>query len=262
MFYACCRKKLDFEDPKLFNEKLQYLKLYDRKPEYTNYVDKFEVRKYIKRVIGDDYLIPLIGVYNNFDEINFEKLPDKFVLKCTHDSGGVIICEDKNKFNQFQAKKTINSHLKKNYFYYGREWPYKNIPPRIICEQFIETPDGKAPTDYKFMCFNGQPEYIQVHTDRFGPMYTKDYYDINWKKTNIRQGVPNSDMILPRPKNLGVMIDIAKKLSEKIPHSRIDLYEQDGKIYFGEITLYPNSGFKNFINEDDDYLMGQLIQLP
>lgn len=255
-------RKLNLSNPQSYNEKIQWLKLYNRKEEYIQYVDKYEVRSYVSKTIGDQNLIPLIGVFNNVEEINWADLPEKFVIKCTHGSGSNIICSNKSQLDITLCKEKLDKWMKKNWYWFGREWAYKNVKPRIICEQFIETLDGKAPTDYKFMCFNGKPKYIQVHTDRFGSGYTNDFYDINWNKTGISQGVPNSDMTLPKPQNLDVMLNIARKLSKKIPYSRIDLYDQNGAIFFGEITLYPTSGFKNFSRDEDDYLLGQLIQLP
>src|SRR5690554_1888512 len=172
-------KRLNLTNPKTFSEKIQWLKLYDRNPLYTTLVDKYEVRSIIRQEIGEDYLIPLIGVWDNFDDINFDELPNSFVLKCTHDSGGVIIVKNKNDFNINIARKKINSSLKKNYFYSGREWPYKNVKPRIIIEKFMVDTKSKQLIDYKLMCFNGSPKIVQVMSNRISGKYNLNHYSLN-----------------------------------------------------------------------------------
>src|SRR5690554_2515997 len=176
-------KKLDLNNPKTFNEKLQWLKLYDRKPEYTQMVDKYEVRKYIKDVIGEEYLIPLLGIYDSFEDIDFDKLPNEFVLKPNHTSGNVFICKDKSKIDYKKLKKGVSRWLKREYYWVHREWTYKNIKPRVICEKYLQ----ENITDYKFMCFNGEPKLIQIHRNRGSKNKTLDFYDINWNKTEIRR---------------------------------------------------------------------------
>jgi hypothetical protein len=253
--------KLNLNNPLTYNEKLQWIKLYDRKPEYTMYVDKFAVRDYIRKTIGEEYLIPLINVYYSVSDIDWDSLPNRFILKCTHGSGCNIICRDKSTLDIEQSKKNLNQWMKKKWYWFGREWSYKDIKPRIICEQFIEAEDGKSPVDYKFMCFNGEPKLIQVHHDRFGA-HTNDFYNANWNKTDICQGVPNSDRIVPRPDTYNEMFLIAKVLSRDMAYARIDLYEVCGKVYFGEITLYPTSGFTAFKCFEDDVELGSWITLP
>ena len=161
-YYEIFHKKLDLEKPEGFNEKLQWLKLYNRNPEYTKMVDKYEVKKYIEKIWGKEYVIPTIGVYEKFEDIDFEKLPEKFVMKCTHDSGGLSICRSKENFNKEEAKNKINKSLKKNYYYASREWPYKNVKPRIIAEPYLENQKGKGLIDYKFFCFNGVPKFLYI----------------------------------------------------------------------------------------------------
>lgn len=251
-------KKLKLEKPNTYNEKLQWLKINDRNPFYRKMVDKYEVRSYIANTIGEKYLIPMLGIYEDFNEINFDKLPNQFVLKCTHDSGGVVICKDKNKFDINSARKKINKHLKRDYYYSGREWPYKNLKPRIICEEYLKD----NITDYKIMCFSGQPKLIQIHNNRSEGNHTIDFYDINWNKTEIKRDVPTAKIPIARPTKLNEMLEIAKELSKNEIHVRVDLYEVDGEIYFGEKTYYSGSGFLNFEDDEHDILLGNWIKLP
>lgn len=261
VFKAEMGYRLNLKNPKTYNEKLQWIKLYDRKQEYTMFADKYAVREYVAKTIGEQYLVPLIGVYESVYEIPWDKLPNRFVLKCTHGSGTNIICTDKETFNIEDAVNKLTKWLKKSFYWGGREWCYKNIPPRIICEQFIDTPDGNTPDDYKFMCFNGEPKLIQLHHDRYGK-HTLDFYDTLWRKTDICQVTPNSDYIAPKPELLNNMLCIARKLSAGMAYSRIDLYYQSKKIYFGEITMYPTSGFSSFRTIEQDIKLGSWIKLP
>ncbi|MCX7883741.1 MAG: glycosyl transferase [Caloramator sp.] len=260
MFQGIMDYRLDLQNPKTFNEKLQWLKLYDRNPLYTKLVDKYEVRKYIAETIGEEYLVPLIGVWDKFEEIHFNKLPNQFVLKCTHDSGGVVICKDKNNFDIEKARKKINKALKRNYYYYGREWPYKNVKPRIICEEFISDKET-TPDDYKVLCFNGKAKLIEVHIDRFGN-HKQDFYDIKWNKTKISQGNINSNYFYEKPKLLEKMLELSEILANNMYHIRIDWFMINDKLYFGEITFFDGSGFDPFDNIEDDYLLGSWIDLP
>jgi len=251
-------KPLDLKKPKTFNEKLQWLKLYDRKPEYTKLVDKYEVRKYIAETIGEQYLIPLLGVYDSFDDIDFDTLPNQFVLKPNHTSGNVFICKDKLKIDFNKLRKKVNKWLKREYYWLHREWPYKNVKPRIICEKFLED----NITDYKFMCFHGEPKLIQIHRNRGRKDQTLDFYDVNWNKTEIRRDKPTSQEFIPKPKNLDEMLSIARILSKDEIHVRIDLYEVEGKVYFSEKTFFSASGFSKFAKEEYDELIGRWIKLP
>ena len=265
LYYCETGKKLNLENPKTFNEKLQWIKLYDRKPEYITYVDKYSVRDYIKKTIGEEYLIPLIGVYNTVDEILWGELPNQFVLKCTHGSGSNIICKDKNQLDIIGAKKKLSKWMKKNWYWFGREWPYKNLRPRIICEEFISE-DNEIPYDYKVMCFNGEAKLIQVHANRFAINHTQNFYDVMWNKTTISQGYSYGSFLSEgadkKPKCLETMLKLSEHLSRNTYHVRIDWYEVEGRLYFGEITLFDGSGLYPFDNENDNLMLGSWISLP
>ena len=263
MFWGIMGYKLDLKNPKDYNEKLQWLKLYDRNPEYTKLVDKYEVREYIKETIGKDYLIPIYGVYKNFSEIVFEDLPKSFVIKATHTSGDVIIVKDKNKLNYKKLKRTIRKWLKSNHFYYSREWPYKDVKPRIIIEKLMVDKINDDLMDYKFLCFNGEPKYIEVMSDRFGEGGHKvNYFNLNWEKVDIkRKNRLSNNKNIKKPANLNRMIEISRVLSKNKRFSRIDLYNINGKIYFGEITFYPGGGHILFENNETSRHLGNLIDL-
>lgn len=263
LFYYTIGKELDLETPKTFNEKLQWLKLYDRNPEYTTMVDKYAVKEYVAEKIGDRYVIPTLGIWDRFDDIDFTKLPNQFVLKCTHDSGGIIICKDKKEFNEGIARKKLNKLLKRNYFYYGREWPYKNVKPRIIAEKYMTDESGTEPDDYKVHNFNGVPKVILVCRDRFKDSgMTEDFYSDSWEHLDVcRSAHPNAKEESPRPAELEEMLQIARTLSKDIPFVRTDFYTINHKVYFGELTFYPASGFEPFIPQEYDSLFGEWINL-
>ncbi|MEX2512332.1 MAG: ATP-grasp fold amidoligase family protein [Cyclobacteriaceae bacterium] len=250
------------ENPKTFSEKLQWLKLYDRNQEYTKMVDKYQVREYIKEQLGEEYLIPLIGVYDSFDEIDFENLPAKFVLKCTHDSGGLVICKDKSKLNIKKAKQKIKRSLQRNYYDPTREWPYKNVKPRLVCEKYMVDESGIELKDYKIFCFNGEPKVIQVDFDRFNG-HKRNFYDTNWNYIAVEYKYPTySEKEFKKPEKLKDMVKFAKILSKGISFIRIDFYLINSKVYFGEITFYPESGFGKFIPESYNELLGTWMDLP
>lgn len=262
VFKAETGYNLNLDNPQTYNEKLQWLKLYDRKPIYTTFCDKYAVREYVKNTVSEEYLVPLLGVYSTPAEINWDVLPQQFVLKCTHGCGTNIICRDKSKLDIEQSTRKLSKWLKKSLFWMGREWAYKNIVPRIICEELIQTEDSKPPKDYKFLCFNGEPKLVQLHTDRYGN-YTMDYYDTEWNKTDIcKKGLPCSILIADKPINFNIMLDIARNLTKSTAFARVDLYNEQGRILFGEITLYPTSGFSIFTDQKYDYLLGGWIDLP
>ena len=255
-------RKLDLINPKTFNEKLQWLKLNDRNPQYTILVDKYEVRKYIEKILGKSYLIPLIGVWNKFEDIDFSKLPDQFVLKCTHNSGGNIICKDKSKFDIKKARKKINKNLNRNYYYRAREWPYKNVKPKIVCEKYIVDESGDELKDYKIFCFNGEPKIIQVDFNRFSD-HKRNLYDINWNYIPVSYNYPTyPNIVIKKPKKLNEMIEIARLLSKDFPFIRVDLYSIHDKIYFGELTFFPEAGFAKFNPESYDKELGKWLKLP
>jgi hypothetical protein len=254
-------RKLDLQTPKTYNEKLQWLKLYDRNPQYIKLVDKYEVRKYIADKIGKEYLIPLLGVWNKFEDIEFDKLPEQFVLKCTHDSGSTIVCKDKNSLDIIQARKKINHCLRKNFYYNEREWPYKNIKPRIIAEKYMVDESGVELKDYKFFCFNGQPKALHVIYDR-EIRANADFFDIQFNKLPVKRSFyEESNRHLIKPAGFDKMIEISEILSKGFRHIRVDLYNISGKIYFGELTFYPCSGFKKFIPEHYDIKFGDWLKL-
>lgn len=258
-------RKLDWNNLKTLNEKLQWMKFNYRFPLQTIVSDKILVRDYVKDKIGEEYLIPVYGIWNDFDEIDFNQLPNQFVLKCNHDSGGLVICKDKNKLNLKLSKKKINKSLHSNFYYAGREYQYKNIKPRIYCEKFISE-NGEVPPDYKIYCFNGKPDVIMDCLDRFGKGTHRArylFFDKNWNFVPLCKG---DDKIgnphIPRPKNLGKMFEIAEILSKDFYFARIDLYDINGKIYFGEITLTPNSGFDPDLTYDADLRFGNELIIP
>ena len=256
------QKKLDLKSPKTFNEKLQWLKLNNRNSLYTTLVDKYNVREYIAQKIGREYLIPLIGVYDSFEEIKFDQLPNQFVLKCTHDSGGIIICKDKSKFNIDFARKKINKCLKKNFFYHGREWPYKNVTPRVICEKYMTDESGIELKDFKIFCFNGEPKLIQVDFNRH-VAHKKNIYDTQWNLLDLSYNYPNDiNYSIQKPKMFYKMLALARILSEGIPFIRVDLYSIEEKIYFGELTFFPANGVGKFNPAIYDEILGSWIQLP
>ena len=253
-------KKLNLKNPKTFNEKLQWLKLYDRNDEYTSLADKYKVRDYVKQTIGEEYLIPLIGVYDKFDDIDFEKLPNQFVIKCNHDSGSVVICKDKNNFDIKSSRKKINRAMKYNYFYTGREYQYKNIERKIIIEEYLSELDSDI-KDYKFFVFNGKFAYSFVCSERLTKVKFT-FFDKNGKLLEIKQGGANYDKNISLPDNYNKMIKLSEKLAGDITEVRVDFYEINGKIYFGELTFFDASGFSKFEPADWDEKFGKMLKLP
>lgn len=255
--------KLNLNNPRTFNEKLQWLKLYNHNPLYTTLVDKFAVKQYVGDKIGFQYVIPTLSVWNSFDEIDFDKLPNQFVLKCTHDSGGLVICKDKRNFDVTEARKKITKCLKHNYYKSFREWPYKNVPPRIIAEKYMEDESGEL-RDYKFFCFNGSVKALFVATDRQKKnVDTKfDFFDDKFKHLPFTKGHPNADVPPGKPTCFDEMVRLAEILSEDIPHVRVDFYEIYGKVYFGEMTFFDNSGIVAFNPPKYDEIWGDWIKLP
>ncbi|MDK0796556.1 ATP-grasp fold amidoligase family protein [Clostridium perfringens] len=262
MFQAKMGYKLNLNNPCTYNEKLQWLKLYDRKEEYTKLVDKFEVRDYVKNKVGEKYLIPLIGVWENVDEIDFDKLPKEFVLKCTHNSGyGMTICKDKDSLEIKKVKRELKKGLKENYYFSGREWPYKNVKPRIIAEELIGD-KIKAPLDYKFFTFNGKIDSIMVCSERETGNTKFKFFDVKWNRLMYQYNEMSSIDEVEKPVNLDEMIQIVEELSKGYHQIRIDLYNIEGKIYFGEMTFYNQSGYDLDISKETDYKWGKKIYLP
>lgn len=264
MNHVYMHKRLNIDNPQTFNEKIQWLKLYDRNPQYTKMVDKYRAKKYVSSLIGDKYIISTLGVWDKFDDINFDALPQQFVLKCTHDSGGLIICRDKSKLNIDEARRKINACLKQRYFWIAREWPYKNVKPRIIAEKYMESESDQELTDYKWFCFNGEPQFLYIsHGLANHETATIDFYDIQhnrmpFKRTDYKSSTTDA----PKPRCHSEMIEVAKKLSKDIPFVRIDLYEINGKVYFSEITFSPCAGWLPFDPPEWDLTLGKYIRLP
>ena len=264
-------KRLNLKTPRTFTEKLQWLKLYNRRPEYTTMVDKYAVKEYVAGKIGKEYVIPTLGVWNHYDEIDFDTLPNQFVLKTTQAGGGmgVVVCRDKSKLNHKKAKKKLEHALKFDNYAVQREWPYKDVKPRILAEQFIEPrPNVQDLPDFKWYCFDGEPRYCQVIQDRTTDE-TIDFFDIEWNHQEFVGLNPTAGptvgpaAVTPsRPKHLEEQIMIARKLSQGMPFSRIDLYEIGDKEYFGEITFYPAAGFGRFTPERYNEVLGSMINLP
>ena len=257
-------KELDLKTPKTFNEKLQWLKLYDRRPEYTTMVDKYAVKQYVADRIGEQYIIPTLGVWDRFEDIDFDALPNQFVLKCTHDSGGLVICPNKNQLDRETARHKIETSLNQNYYLHSREWPYKHVKPRIIAEQYMEDVKTAELRDYKFFCFNGVARALFVATERHkaGEEVKFDFFDMEFQHLDLRQGHPNAATCPERPDTFDEMKRLAEKLSQDIPHVRVDFYEVNGQVYFGELTFAHFAGTVPFKPEEWDYTFGSWIELP
>ncbi|MDY2627197.1 MAG: ATP-grasp fold amidoligase family protein [Lachnospiraceae bacterium] len=257
-------RKPDLQNPVTFNEKIQWLKLYDRKPLYTQMVDKYEAKKFVAEKAGSEYVIPTLGVWDHFDEIDFDSLPDRFVLKCTHDSGGVVICRNKESFDMEAGKKKINKSLSRNFYWIGREWPYKNVKPRIIAEAYLEDLNNRDLKDYKIFCFNGKPEFCQVIVDR-SSNETIDFFDMNWVHQEFTglgfPHKPHSSSVIQKPANFQKMKKLAAFFSKNIPFLRMDFYEVQGKLYFGEFTFYPADGFGSFYPEEWNTKTGNMLSI-
>lgn len=262
MYYCYFGREIDLDNPKTFNEKLQWLKLNDRKNEYTSIVDKYEIKRVLTEQIGEKYVVPTYGVWDSFKEIDFNLLPDRFVLKTTHDSGGVVICRSKKSFDLKNAKKILNHSLKNNYYKHTREWPYKNVKPRIIAEMFLDN-DNEEIDDYKVHCFNGEPKITLVCSDRHSPSgLTEDFYDNDWNHLNLkRPGVPNSKKSHNKPANFDEMLSISRILSKNHPFIRVDFYIVKDRLYIGELTFYPSGGFDGYEPEEYDMILGNWIDL-
>lgn len=264
MYRANFGKKLNWEDPRTYNEKIQWLKRYDRKLIYTTMVDKYEAKQFAAERIGDQYIVPCLGgPWYSFDEIDFDALPDQFVLKTTHDCGGVWICKDKSKLDRKRAKEFLRQHLKRNYYWSGREWPYKNVKPRIFAEAYLSELEDDL-RDYKFFCFDGVPKLMFVASERQSETQeTKfDFYDMDFNHLPIINGHPNSTNPIRCPECFERMKELASVLSAGIPHLRVDFYECGGQLYLGEMTFSHWSGFVPFQPEEWDEKIGSWISLP
>lgn len=263
-FSRHAKRKLDLADPKTFNEKLQWLKLHDRKPEYSTMVDKYAVKEYVAGKIGEEYIIPTLGVWDSFEDIDFDALPNEFVLKCTHDSGGLVICRDKSKLDKEAARKKISASLKRNYYYWGREWPYKNVPPRVIAEELLcDEKLGKDASvlDYKFFTFGGKVKVMMINTDR-GHETKADYFDRDFNWLDFTWGYPHAKTRPEKPAQFEKMIELAEILAAGTVELRVDFYDVNGHIYFGELTFFDGSGFDRIEPIEWDYKLGSWVKLP
>ena len=260
-YRANFERKLNLKDPKAYSEKLQWLKLYDRNPEYTNMVDKYEAKKYVAERIGVEYIIPTLGVWDSVDDIDFDSLPDQFVLKCTHDCDSIVICRDKSQLNVEEAKKKLDKALKSNFYYLFREWPYKNVKPRIIAEKYLEDSSTGELRDYKFFGFNGKIKIMLICSNRQTAVKV-DFYNKDFEHLDCRLVYPNSPEEIKKPETYDKMWELAEKLSKDLTLIRVDFYEVNGKTYFGELTFFPAAGFGKFEPQKWDYTFGDWTTLP
>lgn len=263
IYWARMGERLDLNNPKSCNEKLQWLKLYNRKPEYTTMVDKYAVKKYVADIIGEEYIIPTIGVWDKFDDIDFGSLPNQFVLKCTHDSGGLVICKEKSRLDLKAARKKINKSLRTNYYLHAREWPYKDVTRKIIAEKYMSDSDDSGLADYKFYCFHGEVKLVMINSDRNSEEPTKaDHFDKDFNWVDLTWGYQHAKLRPIRPAQFDVMVEISEKLSKNIPHVRVDLYCCGDNIYFGELTFFDGSGLDKIEPVEWDYKIGEWLTLP
>lgn len=253
----------NLKNPTTYNEKIQWLKLYDRRPEYSIMVDKYLVKDYVTKLIGKEYVIPTLGVWNSVGEIEWDTMPNQFVLKWNHDSGSIVICKDKKEFNKNAAIKILKKNEYSSGYWYGREWPYKNVKPKIIAEKYMEDEDGEL-KDFKFFCFNGEVKAMFIATDRFDRKEeTKfDFFDAEFNHLPFTNGHPNALKQIKKPVCFELMKYLAGILSKGLPHLRVDFYEVKGKVFFGELTLYHWSGFVPFSPAKYDKVFGDWIKLP
>ena len=260
-FFVHFGRFINWGKPITFNEKLQWLKIYDRNPEYVKMVDKCDVKKYVAEIIGEEFVIPTIGVWEKVDEIPFESLPNQYVLKCTHDSGSVCVCKDSSEFDIIYAKKKLVKGLRRNLFYWGREWPYKNVKPRIVAETYMKGENDDL-MDYKLMCFNGKVKCSFVCSERFTSDDLKvTFFDRDWNLMPFTRQHPFSERPIQQPASYLKMVEMAEKLSHGIPFVRIDFYEIYGHPFFGEMTFFPGNGFEKFEPEEWDYKLGEWLNI-
>lgn len=257
--------ELNLKNPTTLCEKLQWLKIYDHNPRYTKLADKYEIKKTVANIIGEEHVIPLLGVWDSFDEIDFAELPNQFVLKTTHDSGSFMVCKDKKTFDIKRARKRFKKALKRNFYWSGREWQYKNIPPRIIAEQYIDSLGQPDSVEYKLTCMNGEVKFSTVCTGIAHAGYedrTNDHFDRNFKPMPWYTYYKNSTKPVELPVQIHDMIKYAEILSKDIPYVRVDFYLVDGNVYFGEMTFCTWDGFLIFNPPEWDTILGDMLELP
>lgn len=255
--------RLNLKNPRTFNEKLQWIKLYDHNPLYTTLVDKYKVKGYVTERVGDDYVIPLLGAWDSVDDIEWDKLPNQFVVKCSHDCGGMVICKDKSKLDIEKATEKLRRAFGKNYYYEGREWPYKNVQPKVFAEAYMEDEFGEL-RDYKFFCFDGEVKAMFIASDRQseGEEVKFDFFDADFNHLPFTQGHPNAKQLPEKPKGFEEMKRLAAQLSKGLPEVRVDFYDVNGHIYFGEFTFFHFGGMVKFNPVEWDYKFGEWIKLP
>lgn len=254
--------RLNLDNPQSFSEKLQWLKLNDKHPEYTQLVDKVDAKKIVASILGDKYIIPTLGVWNSVDDIDWESLPNEFVLKSANDSGGVVVCKDKSTLDLEKAKAKLRGTGGRDYTKYNKEYPYRDVPHRFIAEKYVEDESGFELKDYKIFCFNGEPKFLFVATGRQMHDTRFDFYDTEFNHLPIINGHPNADVWPAKPVNFDEMLEVASKLSKGFPHIRVDLYNCNGIIYFGELTFFHFSGTTPFEPREWDYKFGEYLKLP
>lgn len=254
---------LNLKNPRTFNEKLQWIKLYDHNPLYTTLVDKYKVKSYVTERVGADYVIPLLGAWDSVDDIEWDKLPNQFVVKCSHDCGGMVICKDKSKLDINKATEKLRRAFSKNYYYEGREWPYKNVLPKVFAEAYMEDEFGEL-RDYKFFCFDGEVKAMFIASDRqtAGEEVKFDFFDVDFNHLPFTQGHPNAKQLPEKPKGFDEMKRLAAQLSKGLPEVRVDFYDVNGQIYFGEFTFFHFGGMVKFNPVEWDYKFGEWIKLP
>ena len=254
---------LDLENPKTFSEKLQWLKVNYRDPIQTVMVDKHEAKNFIAQRVGEQYIIRTLAVWDSVEDIDFDALPNQFVLKCTHDSGGIVICKDKSSLDREAAKAKLSASLQRDYSRIAREWPYKDVPRRIIAEEYLSELGNNEILDYKMYCFHGEPKITVVCSDRFSKTGTRmNFYDIDWKPMGIHFGhYPPLSTEFLRPETYDEMLRLAMELSKDCPFLRVDFYEIKGRLYIGELTFYPGAGLEQFRPITKDYELGEWLHL-
>lgn len=261
-YYKRYGKCPDLKEPRTYTEKLQWLKLYDRRPIYTTLVDKYRVKQYVSEKLGQEHIIPLIGVWEKVEDIDFDALPDQFVMKCTHDSGGLVICKNKAGFDVDGAKDKISQILKQNFYWVSREWPYKNVKPRVIVEKYMQDSQTGELRDYKFFTFNGEPKVMYITTGRGTGETYGDFFDMNFNHLDMEIDHRTAPVTPQKPQKFEQMKQAARKLAEGIPQVRVDFYEIDGEFYFGEMTFFHCGGFERFHPDSVDITWGEWISLP
>lgn len=261
-YFLARYKIMHWNNPRRFNEKLQWLKLHCSDFNRKNLVDKYEVKNVVQGLIGEKYIIPSFGVWDSFDDIDFDILPNQFVLKCTHDSGGIVICKDKSLFNKEEARKKINHHLKRDYYSGYREYGYQFVKPRILAEKYMEDESGWQLKDYKVFCFNGEPKFVEVDYDRYVG-HKLNVYDLDWNYVDFYMTSPNDPNVnIPKPEKLAELLNLCRKLSKDEIFVRVDFYSIGEELYFGELTFYPGAGCIDFHPDKYDLILGDMLKLP